>query len=75
MKIAVYALVVLAYSQYVFGKYCFFHSLKAKYEIQDCFLLSFAVAVTIQKKKWQPFQIASTTTTKNVFRLWFLVTY
>ena len=75
MKIAVYALVVLAYSQYVFGKYCFFHSLKTKHEIRDYFVLSFTDAVTIQKKKWQPFQIASTTTTKNVFRLWFLVTY
>ena len=59
MKIVVYALVVLAYSQYVFGKYCFFHSLQTKYEIRDCFVLSFAIAVTNQKNKWQPFQIVS----------------
>ena len=58
MKIAVYALVVLAYSQYVFGKYTF-----TKDHILNT---SFAVAVTIQKKKCQAFQI--------VFRLWFLVT-
>ena len=49
MKIAVYALVVLAYSQYVFGKYTF-----TKDHILNT---SFAVAVTIQKKKCQAFQI------------------